>query len=1135
MFGLRNKLILCPSLTSSEAAFLPRKVIIPQGDVCFRTEGDFISVSISYSSEGHVAWHEYTIDTDLGRLKSNANLNRTLYQCYLHALTSHCLPDPLLNHTGTEEALYILRSAACTSFQRLDLHAANLLRLIGALSIFSPIRRLSSADRAIAKVRWEDLPGLSQHHDFFRNACTIFDHAQALEVLYDQPTVFFESPEHRQRFLNSRSANRNKLYYPSDLHIPEESSPLSPGDIEYRSRVVPNGTGEQVAFQTSWSIWNRRPVLDDALPQLWDLMNSWHSLGPAKGGISLRYSRYWVEFEPEQDWLAIYDLCRNSVNRNRRDLLIELSFSLSAAAFSRSRRGDLNIVPFIIIFALDKRCRNLHHPPIAFYRLSDGLAPQLTVLRALISKSALPIHLIPAHGSLNLEGTRDIKSPSKSPRNEEHEYSVAIRERSSLVAQAILQQWPDYSSADFHERWFKKYECEQSIQEYVRSMSANSRLREYVSQLQVVVQHYKNVLMPTSMPYVQSPQPFTSRSNTPSYLLRDLLVSRTTFPITQPHGEPFPRLGHPSTSTATMEGSPPSAGLDILGTLVEELRNSSQPLLQLYGNELRKSHREMIGKKGSLIARGPAPSHNTLLLYCEERSHRKEKLFSEISAILAPSENVEETSRIAGLWPRITPRTILGQLAQNRISTLPERWKFVITCYAISFVEYQQSRRLLQLYSGQKYDKLLQEMEAIYNDVLAKSTPDWLLIQVRPLRCYRNSRDTNVTPEQIDANLVARPVQVAVAREMISPTSKRNICLQLNMGEGKSSVILPLVASTLANGSDLVRVVTLRPLSNQMFELLVRRLAGLADRRIFYVPISRSLRMNAPLVSKIKGLFELCVAEGGVLVVQPEHILSLKLMNINDLLFPHKNVISHDPVRVAMDPRDVLRKSDKILSISDKGSDEHSIPRELGALQDWVAKSSRDVLDESDEILRVQYQLIYTAGEKIPVDDHPNRWTTIQQILSRLQAHAMNSHVMFPTMIAVDARLGGFPNIRILDSAINHRISSLIIDDALEGKLSNLSLDTLPPPIRSAARRFISQVEVSDVDHNLIHSHCGGTTLFNGILLLRGLLMDSEGILGYVLKERRWRVDYGLDPTRTLLAVPYRAKVCCTNLVADDR
>ena len=361
------------------------------------------------------------------------------------------------------------------------------------------------------------------------------------------------------------------------------------------------------------------------------------------------------------------------------------------------------------------------------------------------------------------------------------------------------------------------------------------------------------------------------------------------------------------------------------------------------------------------------------------------------------------------------------------------------------------------------------------------------------------------------------------------------------MGEGKSSVILPLVASTLANGSNLVRVVTLKPLSNQMFESLVSRLAGLANRPIFYVPISRSLCMNNLLVRTIRGLFERCVAEGGVLVVQPEHVLSLKLMHINNLLFPSRPLYSLRSLRLPGSvplpryPRYALRKSDQILSTSSKGSDGHSTADELGALQDWVAKLSRDLLDESDEILHVQYQLIYTAGEKIPVYDHPNRWTTIQQVLSRLQVHAMDLSAEFPTMFSVDKRLGGFPNIRVLDSTINQRISSVIVDDALKGKLSNLPLDTLPPPIQLAARRFMSQREVSDVDHNLIHSHCSGTTLFNGILLLRGLLMDSEGILCYVLKERRWRVDYGLDPGRTLLAVPYRAKVCWTNLVAVER
>jgi hypothetical protein len=119
----------------------------------------------------------------------------------------------------------------------------------------------------------------------------------------------------------------------------------------------------------------------------------------------------------------------------------------------------------------------------------------------------------------------------------------------------------------------------------------------------------------------------------------------------------------------------------------------------------------------------------------------------------------------------------------------------------------------------------------------------------------------------------------------------------------------------------------------------------------------------------------------------------------------------------------------------------------------------------------------------------------------------------------------GFPMIRIFDFIVSREISSLIICDALEGGIPNLPLGVLPLPIREAARRFMTKGDVSGNDRDLIFSHCARTTFLKGILLLRGLLMDGEGILGYVLKERRWRVDYGLDSSRTLLAVPYRAKV----------
>ncbi|KAI7909537.1 hypothetical protein M9X92_011577 [Pyricularia oryzae] len=51
---------------------------------------------------------------------------------------------------------------------------------------------------------------------------------------------------------------------------------------------------------------------------------------------------------------------------------------------------------------------------------------------------------------------------------------------------------------------------------------------------------------------------------------------------------------------------------------------------------------------------------------------------------------------------------------------------------------------------------------------------------------------------EIEGKITIRPIQMRIAAEMISPPGRQNSIMQLNMGEGKSSVIVPLVAASLA-------------------------------------------------------------------------------------------------------------------------------------------------------------------------------------------------------------------------------------------------------------------------------------------------------------------------------------------------
>jgi len=267
---------------------------------------------------------------------------------------------------------------------------------------------------------------------------------------------------------------------------------------------------------------------------------------------------------------------------------------------------------------------------------------------------------------------------------------------------------------DLPNEWFDKAAFNQRIKEYSESISRNIGLREHVGELQGVLRKYMDVSIPTADPYTFSPQFITSHSRAPSYSLCDVLASRTDIP--------------PSSIT---EGVPPRVGPDNLKILIEELCRSQLPLKALYGNELNMSHCELLRQN----AQGAIPSHELLVTYRDECSLEKHNIFSDISVALAPSQNMETINGVADLWPRITPRSLLRQLARDRISRLPDQWRSLIMRFAISLLKYRHSLRLLELSSGQRHDELLRETESLHKNVLAESSPDWLLIQVRLLSC----------------------------------------------------------------------------------------------------------------------------------------------------------------------------------------------------------------------------------------------------------------------------------------------------------------------------------------------------------------------------------------------------------------
>ncbi|KAI0290845.1 hypothetical protein B0F90DRAFT_1783024 [Multifurca ochricompacta] len=510
----------------------------------------------------------------------------------------------------------------------------------------------------MATVTWLDLPALSQHHDFHPAARAILDHAREIETLYSQPATFKLSD--RDQLLLDRTARRNNVYYPQDFVPPS-------GDVEYKSRdmiQIDGGTAERAAYQTSWCIWNVKHSLDRRWLIPWDELYSWGSLGPANSEVSMRYSQYWLKFDAKRDWFGIYNLCRTEAENDPEDLRIKLVFSLSAASYSQSKYA--NVVPLILIFATDHRFRGLKPPSHSYYDFSDELSPSFTRLKNMIRNY---VH----HTS---------RTPAQSERERTRRnslYGTIMETDSSVAARSKITLWKNPGrSLDIREEWFDKSNCEERVENYRQSISRNNEVKAHIQELQDIISHYGNqdALIPHTFPRSFATHYSIGTPRATVYSLSGVLVSRScdASQISN-HGLPtFPAPYSTLPSTVVAESSQNHVCTDDLYGLITELRQGS--LIQLYGGDLKRSLDELLRQDNSRAAQRGIPFQDSLHVYREECLSRKNMIFCKIAGALVPFQRAEEVSSIAGLWPRLTPRSILRQLTRDRISSLPDWYDY---------------------------------------------------------------------------------------------------------------------------------------------------------------------------------------------------------------------------------------------------------------------------------------------------------------------------------------------------------------------------------------------------------------------------------------------------------------------------
>ena len=1076
LIGFRNKLMLTNNENSD------RMALMLEGEVSYGKQSlliqeqeweDHVDVSIDLNSL--LKLHPFRVDCQLQRLVGNGSLESSLFSAYIHALTSFCLPDPLTRKTGTEQALGILRSAAVHSFDSLSPENTNLLVRIASLT---PKREYYPRyETVMQSVNWSvQLSFLSQHPSFHTIVTSIFDHAKRALAMHPTPGAEIPIISGVNQHLFERDRIRSSTFrvsgYGAEDFTPKFDVSYKGRDREVQSKRYVNAQILSSAIYQNTEIltWNPPPPGD-----LWNFIcRSSTTCGPQEvlDVSQLRYDAGLLQGRGQfvtDKWASLHHTLSNRANSqvNKFALMIWLS------TMACSESIDKAVLQTIARFYTSPGLREICAPPVESFHISNGHDYNQSIINADIRFNLRPFQMCPEFNIARGANELTVDFTNRRAQLFQSKQNLAVE----LLASAVQAQWPceipSTSSVNTDPNVTVYVDLDGAMRKTRQRIKSWFENRNYFQYLQ----HIEGTISRLHVSQFTC-RPRKLHSAIPNHLCPGFVSIADLFK------QPAPCLPQPlkpphfTSSTGKHDGN--SSRLASFAATLQAVSHESR-FQETYVNHLLASIASLRGLAGEY--RYQVPPLDFLIAHSESCEEHLYSIYAKLESAVNPAKSTcpaLKNATFAGLiqqWPRVSPAFFLQQLGRHCWPTRNNDWKTCIVSYGLAFASCQRAKRLINLFhSGKESDLIAELRNTGHQNWDPMEYPESLLLE-------------------IESGIIIREEQERIANKMRDPSDNKNTSMQLNMGEGKSSTICPIVAAALADRSRLVRIIVGKPQAKQMAQMLIAKLGGMLDRRIYYLPFSRSLRLDETTVNIIDSICRECKGNGGILLVQPEHILSFQLMVIE------RHISGQGP-----------------------------LAQSLLRTQLFLDESSRDIIDESDENLSVKFELIYTMGLQRHMEMSPNRWIVIQQVLDLIKEIAPGIARELPSSMEIHQRSSdSFPRIRILRPD-----AELIFRERLGQKICELGLGGFPvfrqpEAVRNAVFVYITKFELSKQEIDQVESpDCGGfwtegtrPTLF----LLRGLL--ACGVLDFVFSRKRWRVNYGLDSSRnpnTRLAVPYHAK-----------
>ncbi|GAB7331594.1 hypothetical protein MBLNU13_g02973t1 [Cladosporium sp. NU13] len=1059
LVGLENKLMLV-----SETG--ERAMLLPESKVTYSKHDSHVSVRIPMVDAIQKV-HAVHIDQQLGRLVDSGDLGCKLYVAYLHALTSFCLPDPLTSTTGVEQALSILDSCAVRSFSQLSQENIDMLALIAALSpgrAYYPVNM-----KVMQTVNWNsELGFMTQHARLRTSVQEILDQARDAEIFFPELQLSFPRMQQCDAHLQQRDSLRSAAFRVSGFGAEDHSLQH---DTTYtgRDRDASSARAQRAATMSNMMTRAENDMHFDAktLNDLWqNLCNVSTVEGPDASLVSSKHS-YVGSLTQEKMFrlvftklLSHFRKLKQSTTQQERNFV---AIWLASMAFADD--ADMESLQLLAMACRTPDMTPNVAPTADSFVLSHGINRTRYAIEAIINSHVRGIEDSPEFDTPRWKNELGDNYRARRKALWESAQKVKV----VLVVNALVAQWtqrhPKTLEIPDANRYIRVEVAMASVKQKFQAWHDNNLLYKYIS---FTTQALSCL---TTDPVVLQPVVGLTATRSPS--LRGHVTTDDLFNTSAPQTiQPPPQ---PKIDSQTEGSGDPSPSEDAprLRMVVEALEVSAgfSAYEKSYGADLKTSLHALGDQQQK-----PLPVSGLTPGILESYRHACRTHVSDIYEQLISSIHGLPHStrgREAQHFPRVSPLLFLQQLAHDRVNRLSSSWKTSIVAYGVALTALQRAERLVRLAKGSQHLDLLKE--------------------------YQNSGHQNWDPAihtesllmEIESGIMIREVQEQIASEMRSPSSSgTNAVMQLNMGEGKSTVIIPMVAAALADGSQLVRVVVAKPQSKQMAQMLLAKLGGLVKRRVYYMPFSRSLKLTNTAASTMSRTMKDCMRRGGILLVQPEHILSFGLMAPECYI-----------------------------------TDKESVGQPLMAMQDFFDQYSRDIVDESDENFSVRFELIYTMGSQQIIELSPDRWFFMQQVLGIVMQTVQEVSRKHPCSIEVQPNgPGAFPRVRLLRADASHMLMHMVADHIREHGFEGFPLARQSQDMRNAVSEYIFRFEPSQDTIQLVEFGEFWEACKAQILLLRGII--AGGVLAFALSQKRWRVNNGLalrtPPTK--LAVPYRAK-----------